>query len=224
VVGVAGLLLAQPVPVARLPGFAKGDVSVQDAGAQRAAACLDLCDGQRVLDACAAPGGKSAHILERADVELHALDVDRARLDRLERNLARLQLHAQVRAADAARLEHWWDGRPFDRLLADVPCSGSGVARRYPDLKWLRRAADLPAFAQRQAALLAALWRALRPGGKLLYVTCSVFPQENGAVVDAFMAGAADAQRLPLSDGAPEQWLPQAAHDGFYYALIQKRE
>jgi 16S rRNA (cytosine967-C5)-methyltransferase len=222
--GTHGVLLERPLPVERLPGFAEGALSVQDAGAQRAAPCLDLAHGQRVLDACAAPGGKAAHILETAQVELTALDESAPRLARLARNFERLGLAAEVRAADAAALPSWWDGRPFDRILADVPCSASGVARRYPDLKWLRRASDIEAFARRQAALLDALWRVLRAGGKLLYVTCSLFPQENEAVTGEFLARTADAARLPLPDGQEAQWLPDAEHDGFYYALFQKTD
>jgi 16S rRNA (cytosine967-C5)-methyltransferase len=222
-VGEAALLLAHPVPVERLPGFADGLVSVQDAGAQRAAACLQLAPGQRVLDACAAPGGKTSHILERAQVALTALDVDPVRAARIDANLSRLGLAADVRTADAADLPAWWDGKPFERILLDVACSASGVARRHPDLKWLRRAADVPAFAARQARLLEALWQALSPDGKLLYVTCSVFPGENEAVVTEFIARTAGAKRLALPDGAPAQMLPGPQHDGFYYALLTKQ-
>jgi 16S rRNA (cytosine967-C5)-methyltransferase len=221
--GAQGLLLERPLPIERLPGFAEGEVSVQDAGAQRAAHGLDLQDGQRVLDACAAPGGKSAHILELADVALTALDIDATRAARIVPNLERLGLRAQLRVGDASRPEQWWDGGAFDRILADVPCSASGIARRHPDAKWLRRASDLAAFAERQRAILAALWRLLAPGGKLLYATCSIFPQENDAVVDAFVAAEPRAEQLALVDGAPAQWLPDAEHDGFYYALIAKR-
>ena len=221
--GDAALLLDKPVPVERLPGFAGGEVSVQDAAAQRAAGLLDLAPGLRVLDACAAPGGKSAHILERADVALTALDVDPERCERLTRNLARLSLSADVRAADCTQPQTWWDGAPFDRILADVPCSASGVARRHPDLKWLRRAGDAAAFATRQAAILGALWQLLAADGKLLYVTCSVFPQENQEVVQAFLARTQDARSLPLPDGKESQWLPGPRHDGFFYALIQKQ-
>jgi 16S rRNA (cytosine967-C5)-methyltransferase len=217
------LLLAQPLPVQRLPGFNEGEVSVQDAGAQRAARCLDLRPGLRVLDACAAPGGKSAHILESEEVELTAVDVDPARCERIRRNLDRLGLKADVRAADATRASEWWHGEPFDRVLADVPCTASGIARRHPDLKWLRRESDLAGFAGRQGAILDSLWRVLRPGGKLLYVTCSVFPQENEAVIAAFAARVTGAMRLSLPDGAAQQWLPDAEHDGFYYSLLQKQ-
>jgi 16S rRNA (cytosine967-C5)-methyltransferase len=217
------LLLERPVPVERLPGFDAGEVSVQDAGAQRAAPCLDLVSGQRVLDACAAPGGKTSHILETAEVEVTAIDPDDERCARMARNLDRLRLHATLMAADCTRLASWWNGERFDRILADVPCSASGIARRRPDLKWLRRAQDVPAFAARQASILDALWQVLGPDGKLLYVTCSVFPQENDAVIDAFVTRTPDALRLPLPDGAAAQWLPDAEHDGFYYALIQKQ-
>jgi 16S rRNA (cytosine967-C5)-methyltransferase len=221
--GGAALLLERAVPAERLPGFEQGEVSVQDAGAQRAARCLDLAQGQRVLDACAAPGGKTAHILESADVSLTALETDAARSARIERNLERLGLAATICTADCTRLEAWWDGAPFERILADVPCSASGVVRRHPDMKWLRRASDLPAFAARQTAILDALWHALAVDGKLLYVTCSLFPQENEQLVEAFVARAQGARRLPLPDAAPAQWLPGAEHDGFFYALIEKQ-
>jgi 16S rRNA (cytosine967-C5)-methyltransferase len=220
--GEAALLLERPVGVEHLPGFTEGEVSLQDAGAQRAAPLLDLSVGQRVLDACAAPGGKSAHILERADVALTALDIDRARCERLQRNLERLALRAEVRVADCTDVASWWDGAPFDRVLADVPCSGSGVARRHPDIKWLRRASDLAAYSERQSAILEALWQVLAPGGKLLYATCSVFPQENQELVQAFLSRAKHARALALPKGEHNQWLPGPQHDGFYYALIQK--
>ena len=221
--GAQALLLERPVPVSRLPGFDSGSVSVQDAGAQCAASYLGLANGQRVLDACAAPGGKAGHVLELADVELTALDADAVRLDRVRANLDRLGLQAVVRTADCVDVAAWWDGKRFDRILADVPCSASGIARRHPDLKWLRRPSDLPAFAQRQAAILDALWRVLGPDGKLLYVTCSVFPQENEEVVDAFLARTRGARRLPLPDGSAGQRLPDEERDGFYYALIARQ-
>ncbi|HTG95944.1 MAG TPA: 16S rRNA (cytosine(967)-C(5))-methyltransferase RsmB [Burkholderiales bacterium] len=220
--GHQALLLERPVPVERLPGFDRGEVSVQDAGAQRAAHCLELADGQRVLDACAAPGGKSGHILECAKAALTALDADAARCARLDRNLARLGLEARVVHADCTRLSDWFDGAPFDRILADVPCSASGIARRHPDIKWLRRTDDVPAFAARQGAILDALWQVLGADGKLLYATCSVFPQENDAVIEAFLARTPGAVRVPLPDGGAAQGLPDAERDGFYYALIRK--
>ena len=220
--GDDGLLLDKPVPLDRLPGFEQGLVSVQDAGAQRCAVLLDLQDGQRVLDACAAPGGKSAHMLERADIRLLALESDAARAARIEPGLARLGLDARVQVADCTVPSSWWDGQPFARVLADVPCTASGIARRHPDIKWLRRADDVAAFARRQAVILDALWGVLAPGGKLLYVTCSVFPEENGMVLDAFCARTPLARRLALPEGAPAQLLPSARHDGFFYGLLAK--
>jgi 16S rRNA (cytosine967-C5)-methyltransferase len=217
------LLLERPVPVERLPGFAEGLCSVQDAGAQRAAPLLDAHAGMRVLDACAAPGGKTAHLLELADVDLLALDADGGRALRVTENLLRLGLPARVQPADCRDLDAWWDGRAFDRILADVPCTASGVVRRHPDAKWLRREADLARFARTQGEILDALWRVLAPGGKLLYATCSLFPEENGRQVAAFAARQEDCMRLPVA-GAPElQLLPNEEHDGFYYALLEKQ-
>jgi 16S rRNA (cytosine967-C5)-methyltransferase len=214
----AGLALARPVPVDRLPGFAGGLVSVQDPGAQRAALILDAPAGSRVLDACAAPGGKAAHLLERADVDLVALDLKPARCRRIDENLSRLGLTATVRAADCADLVAWWDGLPFDFVMADVPCTASGVLRRNPDVKWLRREADITGFAATQARILDALWQVVRPGGKLLYATCSVFPAENGGQIAGFLG------RQPLARHChEEQLLPDAEHDGFYYCLLEKR-
>lgn len=217
VLGDAGLLLQKAVSVDVLPGFHEGLVSVQDAGAQRAAQLLDPTAGAYVLDACAAPGGKTAHLLERADLDLLALDIDAARTRRIEENLQRLGLHATVRVADCSAVDQWWDGRLFDAILADVPCSASGVVRRHPDIKWLRREGDIRRFAQTQTAILDALWPLLKPGGKLLYATCSVFPEENGAQIDAFLVRQPGAGRLH-----EEQLLPLEEHDGFYYALLRK--
>ncbi len=216
-------LLRPPLPVERLPGFGEGLVSVQDAGAQHAALLLDVQDGLRVLDACAAPGGKTAHILERARVELLALEADAGRAVRIDENLARLGLQAEVNVADCRAPDTWWDGRVFDRILADVPCSASGVVRRHPDAKWLRRERDIAQFARTQSAILDALWRVLAPGGKLLYVTCSLFPEENGRQIAAFAARQEDCLRLPIAVALDLQLLPNAEHDGFYYALLQKR-
>jgi 16S rRNA (cytosine967-C5)-methyltransferase len=217
------LLLDKPVAVERLPGFAEGRVSVQDWGAQRAARVLDAGAGMRVLDACAAPGGKSAHLLEVTDVELTALDVDARRTARIAATLQRLGLTADVRTADCRDLGAWWDGRPFERILADVPCSGSGVARRHPDIKWLRRESDVAQFASTQSEILDAVWRVLAPGGKMLYCTCSVFRAENADQIDAFAARHADVRRLPTDGQDHEhQLLPGPEHDGFYYALLQK--
>ncbi len=239
-VGPEALALERAVPVDAIPGFADGEVSVQDAGAQMAAHLLDLADGHRVLDACAAPGGKAAHLLELAEVDLLALDVDPARCARIDATMRRLRLPAgagriEVRAADAARPEGWWDGRPFDRILLDAPCSASGIVRRHPDVRWLRRRGDIATLVLQQRRMLEALWPTLAPGGKLLYVTCSVFPDEGEAVVDRFAAGRADCVRLPLDwvwpDGRREpvaQLLPQSGatreHDGFFYACLTKRQ
>lgn len=218
------LLLDKPMPVDRLPGFSGGMVSVQDAGAQYAAELLDVSDGMRVLDACAAPGGKTAHILERADAEMVAVDRDASRLERVAENLQRLQLDAQLVVGDAAAPDTWWDGRPFQRILADVPCSASGVVRRHPDIKWLRRRSDIAGFSAQQLEILHALWRVLAQGGKLLYATCSVFRQENEGVVSSFLAQHRDALRIPvaLPGDIEGQLLPDDQHDGFYYALLQK--
>ncbi|MBA4142285.1 MAG: 16S rRNA (cytosine(967)-C(5))-methyltransferase RsmB [Nitrosospira sp.] len=223
--GTDALELAQPVAVGRLPGFAEGLVSVQDAGAQLAAGLLDIHEDMRVLDACAAPGGKSAHLLELADVELTTLDIDITRVTRITRNFSRLGLTAhKIIHGDASQPMAWWDGKPFDRVLADVPCSASGVTRRHPDIKWLRRESDLFQFAARQREILHALWPTLSRGGKLLYATCSVFAEENGLQVKDFLHHHPDARLLPLS--RPEtiegQLLPDSHHDGFFYALLLK--
>lgn len=223
-IGEAALQLVQPVAVSRLPGFTDGWVSVQDRGAQFAAPLLDVKDGMRVLDACAAPGGKTAHLLELADLDLTALDSDPGRLEKVRENLARLGLQARCVCGDAANSAVWWDGQPYQRILADVPCSASGVVRRHPDIKWLRRAADIDAFAAQQEKILAALWRLLASGGKLLYATCSVFAEENQLQIKSFLANHGDAEVLPLPLAEPRdgQLLPNEFHDGFYYALLQK--
>jgi 16S rRNA (cytosine967-C5)-methyltransferase len=223
-IGPAALLLAKPMPVQALPGFAQGLVSVQDLAAQHASPMLDLARGQRVLDACAAPGGKTAHILETCDVELLALDRDAERLGRVRDNLDRLGLTARLLAADAAEPQGWWDGRGFDRILLDAPCTGSGVVRRHPDAKWLRRPGDLSQLAVEQSRLLHGLWQTLAADGRLLYVTCSVFPAETESRIAAFLASHHDASRLALA-GLPAggQLLPDPRQDGFFYALLQKR-
>ncbi|MFO1297598.1 MAG: 16S rRNA (cytosine(967)-C(5))-methyltransferase RsmB [Rubrivivax sp.] len=278
--------LREPRPVTQLPGFAEGEVSVQDAAAQVAAPLLlgaagallssgtavtsapplaRLRPGARVLDACAAPGGKTAHLLELApDIELLALDADAQRLARVHENLARLHLagsgstsagaaqgSVQVLAADARRPAAWWDGRPFDAILLDAPCTASGIVRRHPDVRWLRRPADIDSLVRVQAELLGALWPLLAPGGRLLYATCSVFKAEGGQQIDAFCNASAPARPgcphspghlLPLADNetATEPGVPAtsamfattvpaspprsrpATHDGFFYALIEK--
>ena len=227
--GESAVTLDKPQAAARIPGFAEGRVSVQDLGAQQAAQLLGTETGMRVLDACAAPGGKTAHILERTDCNLTALDRDVTRLDTVRANLLRLGLVASCRAADAAKLDTWWDGARFDRVLLDAPCTASGVIARHPDGKWLKRARDIAQLARLQAQLLAALWQVLKPGGKLLYATCSVFPEENTRQIDAFVSAHPDARLLsPSFDTAYPllclggQLLPSPHHGGFYYALLEK--
>lgn len=218
--GPAAVILEKPLPVSRIPGFAEGHVSVQDAAAQQAAMLLDLQDGMRVLDACAAPGGKTGHILETADVHMLALDHDPARLERIRENMVRLGLHADIRQGSAAT-QSWWDGIPFDRILADVPCTASGIVRRHPDIRWLRREGDMHQLATLSAQILDNLWQMLRPNGKLLFVTCSIWPGESEKQAAAF-AARNHAARLP----APGQLLPATEpennHDGLFYALFQK--
>jgi len=224
--------LAKPVSVDKVPGFATGEVSVQDYGAQCAAYLLDAKEGMRVLDACCAPGGKTGHILELAEVQMVAIDSDAQRLQRTESNLDRLGLHATLSTGDAAEPNVWWDGKAFDRILADVPCTASGIVRRHVDIKWLRREADVGSFVKQQALILPALWQLLAKGGKLLYVTCSIFHEENQQQIDRFLKANADAEQLPLerlqsTNSGPinlhhGQLHPCAEHDGFFYALLQK--
>ncbi|MGZ8208870.1 MAG: 16S rRNA (cytosine(967)-C(5))-methyltransferase RsmB [Burkholderiales bacterium] len=227
-VGDWGVMLERPVPVERIPGFADGLVSVQDASAQHAAVLLDARDGMRVLDACAAPGGKTAHILERARAGVTAVDSDASRLERVRSNLNRLGLSAHLVCGDAAAPQTWWDGRPYERILADVPCSASGVVRRHPDIKWLRRPEDIARFAQRQRDIVEALWQLLGTDGKLLYATCSVFHEENGEQIERFLERHDNARQLTLPgrNTNPQlpagQILPDTRHDGFFYALLQK--
>lgn len=233
------LRLEVPVPVARLPGFAEGDVSVQDVAAQLAARLLDAGPGMRVLDACAAPGGKACHLLELQPglAELVALDLDADRAARMRDNLGRLGLTASVLTGDATEPAAWWDGRPFERILLDVPCSGTGVIRRHPDIKLLRRREDIGAFAARQRLLLDSTWSLLSPGGRLLYATCSVLRVENAAVVAGFLAAHTEAadvtgsarlfdfRRAVAPGTGPGLALPTGAAggDGFYYACLERR-
>jgi 16S rRNA (cytosine967-C5)-methyltransferase len=216
--------LETPISVDKLPQFFDGVVSVQDAGAQYAATLLEVTDGMRVLDACAAPGSKSAHLLESYDVNLVALDKDVQRLERVRENFERLKLNAVLLSGDAMKPETWWDGEPFDRILADVPCSASGVVRRHPDIKWLRRPSDIEGFAKQQEIILNALWPLLARGGKLLYATCSVFSRENQQVISAFLNLHKDAVQMNISAYGLNngQLLPDDQHDGFFYALLQK--
>lgn len=224
-----GITLVQPVHPAGLPGFAEGHFSVQDEAAQLAPSLLELQAGQRVLDACCAPGGKTAHLAETADIQLLALDVDAQRLGRVHENLARLQLPAEVKCADAAIPADWWDGQAFDRILLDAPCSATGVIRRHPDIKLLRRETDIKELASIQLKLLQALWPLLKPGGLLLYATCSVLPEENQHPLASFLHHTADARQRPINaDWGLEQkfgrqLLPKAdGQDGFFYCLLEK--
>ncbi len=223
------LVLSESADVSRLPGCAEGLFSVQDGAAQRVVDLLDLADGQRVLDACAAPGGKSAHMLERARIELVALDADAGRLPRVRENLARLGLAADVCHGDAAQPADWWDGRLFERILVDAPCSATGIIRRQPDIKLHRRRSDIAVLAATQGRLMAALWPMLAPGGRLVYATCSVLRAENEAVVGRFLDTHADAKPVAvppsfgLSAGSGRQNLPGSGDsDGFYYARMDK--
>ncbi len=211
------LSLVEPMPVAQLPHFDDGWVSVQDFGAQQAAAWLQPKAGERVLDACAAPGGKSGHLLEWADCDLTAVDVDARRLQRVADNLARLGFQAALHAADAADLNAWWDGRPFDAVLADVPCTASGVVRRHPDIKWLRQPTDAAKVARQQTALLDALWSTLKPGGRMLLATCSLFVEENEQQLERFLN-----RHIQARCSEAKVLLPNDQQDGFYYALIHK--
>ena len=223
------LRLDAPIAPTALPGWHEGLVSVQDGAAQLAAEVLDPAGHGRVLDACAAPGGKAAHLLERADLELLAVDADPARLARVGDTLDRLGLRARLQAADATDPAAWWDGRPFARILLDAPCSGTGVIRRHPDIKWHRRAADIAPLVALQARLLDALWPMLAAGGRLVYATCSLLKDENERQIDAFLARHGDARALPLAlpvgraSGAGWQLLPgEGGLDGFFYAALAR--
>ncbi len=226
-----GVQLLSPRPVENIPGFAGGLVSVQDEAAQLAAQLLAARPGDRVLDACCAPGGKTCHLLELTpDLDqLVAVDSDGARLDRVRANLERLQLKATLLQADVTATSEWWDGRVFDRILLDAPCSATGVIRRHPDIKLLRQAGDIAKLAELQRAMLARLWGLLRRGGRLLYATCSILPEENDQVIASFLRHTSDARLIPVATSAGvnteygRQLLPQAGgHDGFYYALLEK--
>lgn len=224
------LVLERPVGVGALPGFAAGDCSVQDAVAQLAAPLLAPGDGGRVLDACAAPGGKTAHLLERTAARVLALDTDAERLARVRETLARLGLEATCQTGDATRPAVWWDGGAFDRILIDAPCSGTGVIRRHPDIKWLRRSADIQRLAATQRRIVEALWPRLAHGGRLVYCTCSILHEENEGVIGGFVNDRDDVRVIPpaLPVGRPvgcgHQVLTGEANvDGFYYACLEKR-
>jgi 16S rRNA (cytosine967-C5)-methyltransferase len=227
----SAVIVANPVPVDRLPGFADGSVSVQDSAAQFAAPLLDLRAGQRVLDLCAAPGGKTLHILETCPEieELVAVDIVPERVRKIRENLARAARQATLLAADATRPETWWDGRPFDRILVDAPCSATGVIRRHPDIKLLRKPEDLADLPGLQALILEAAWRMLAPGGLMVYATCSILRRENEARIAEFLAAHPDAREIPIDApwGTPvghgRQILTgESGMDGFFYARLEK--
>ena len=228
VLGDIALELTQPIPVEKIPGFIEGEVSVQDFGAQLAAKLLDLKDGQVCLDACSAPGGKTGHMLEIADIELVSIDQQKERLYKVKENLERLQLHAHLKCADLLAIKSWWNDKLFDRILLDTPCSASGVVRRHVDIKWLRRPRDIEMFAKQQKIMLQAMWQLLKKGGKLLYATCSIFPDENQRVIDDFIKKHSDAKEVKWSVDSKyskyeNQLIPSENHDGFFYALFEKK-
>jgi len=220
--------LTKPVDVNLLPGFSQGHVSIQDAAAQQAALILNCQTNDKVLDCCAAPGGKTCHILELTPTveSMTAIDVDEARLARVKENLARLNLNAITIAGDASAPEQWWDGVPFDKILLDAPCSGTGVIRRHPDIKWLRKASDIDALVLLQRQILKKVWSLLKPGGTLLYATCSILPEENTEQIQHFIENNSDVKQVkthPASSNMDWQILPNdQAMDGFYYAKLIK--
>lgn len=227
ILGDIALELTQPIPVEKIPGFIDGEVSVQDFGAQLAAKLLDLKDGQVCLDACSAPGGKTGHMLEMANIKLVSIDQEKDRLHKVKENLERLQLHAHLKCADLTAIKSWWNEKLFDRILLDAPCSASGVVRRHVDIKWLRRSRDIDMFAKQQKIMLQAMWQLLKKGGKLLYATCSIFPDENQRVIDDFIKEHSDAKEVKWSVDSKyskyeNQLIPSENHDGFFYALFEK--
>ncbi|MFA3792873.1 16S rRNA (cytosine(967)-C(5))-methyltransferase RsmB [Aliiglaciecola sp. SL4] len=227
---VDGLILTKGQDITQLPGYQQGFFAVQDGAAQLAAAYLDAQAGDRVLDCCAAPGGKTCHILERqANLQkCIALDIDDSRLDRVRENLTRLKLDAELMAADALDTSSWWDGQLFDRILLDAPCSATGVIRRHPDIKWLRKNADIEALVELQKQILTTMWTILKPGGTLLYATCSILPEENHLQISEFLQNNEDATLSELNDHDEtllpgRQILPgEKQMDGFYYARLLK--
>lgn len=233
--GLYGLRLLTPKPVKDIPGFLEGELSVQDCGSQLAAELLQAETGMRVLDACAAPGGKTAHILELADVDMTALEIDPKRAGRITENLDRLGLQASVKVADAGKPSEWWDGKPFDRILLDAPCTASGIVRRHPDIPWSRQPQDIAKLAETQAKLLETMWPLLEKRGRILYAVCSVFPEEGKKGIRHFCELHPEARLIPIGPNEEELWTlapsegPETegskwplTHDGFFYALIEK--
>ncbi len=226
-----GITLSKPTSVDKLPGFAKGHVSVQDEAAQLSAALLPVQKGMRVLDTCCAPGGKTVHLLEHCpDITMTALDADAERLSRVQENLDRTGLKAKLITGDASKPADWWDEELFDAILLDAPCSATGVIRRHPDIKLLRKPSDIMPLAALQAEILKAQWQLLKPGGHLLYATCSVLPEENSQQIKRFLESTDNARMIPISEewgmdtGFGRQLFPQQdGHDGFFYCLLQKQ-
>ncbi|RHW76534.1 16S rRNA (cytosine(967)-C(5))-methyltransferase RsmB [Colwellia sp. RSH04] len=222
--------LSRPVDVQKLPGFNEGWVSVQDAAAQQAARLLDCKPGDVVLDCCAAPGGKTCHMLETTPdiTSMTAIDIEETRLERVRDNLSRLKLNAKVIAGDAANPDSWWDGQLYDRILLDAPCSGTGVIRRHPDIKWLRKSSDIDALVVLQQQILKSIWSLLKPGGTLLYATCSVLPEENSLQIAKFIEENSNAQLIAITDKVDDigwQLVPDDRNmDGFYYAKLIKNQ
>lgn len=234
-IGLDAVMLEVPMPVEMIPGFTEGLCSVQDAGTQLAAHLWNIPSGARVLDACSAPGGKTAHLLECYDCQMTALEIDKFRTEKVRETLARLNLKATVKTADAAKISSWWDGKPFDNILLDAPCTASGVVRRQPDTPWLRRAIDIKNLATEQHLLLTKLWPLLKKNGQMLYATCSIFPEEGTEQIKRFLNENPDAELVPVAGHDMLTLLPNetdtwdgnslipAVHDGFFYALLQKR-
>ena len=230
---LTSIYLDQATSVNNLPHFNEGNCSVQDEAAQLSAQLLNPQKGERILDACCAPGGKTCHLLEHVNNDAHliAIDADANRLKRVHENLARLNLSAEVKQGEAQSPEGWWDGKPFDRILLDVPCSATGVIRRHPDIKLLRQKEDIDNLATLQQSILQKAWELLKPGGTLLYATCSILPVENSDNIQQFLQHQGDASLQPLDlstgidTGFGQQLFPQqGGHDGFFYALLQKAE
>ena len=222
-----GLIIKNPLNINDIPGFLEGQISVQDFGAQIAAELLDIEKGQKILDACAAPGGKTCSILEYEDVDVTALENDEIRVDKISSNLKRLELNANVIHGSLSNNNLWWDGEYFDRILLDVPCSASGIVRRHVDIKWLRQMNDLKKFSEMQYLLLKSAWPLLKTGGKLLYVTCSIFSNENRDVIERFKKEFLDVKENDITypnntKYIKNQLVPSENHDGLFYALLQK--
>jgi len=227
VISNTGIIIKNPLNISDIPGFLEGHISVQDFGAQIATELLDIGKGQKILDACAAPGGKTCNILESEDVDVTALEIDEIRADKISGNLKRLELNANVIHGSLSNDNLWWDGGNFDRILLDVPCSASGIVRRHVDIKWLRQMNDLKKFSEMQYLLLNSAWPLLKSGGKLLYVTCSIFSNENRDVIERFKQEFMDAKEIDLIypnniKHIKNQLIPSENHDGLFYALLKK--